>query len=186
MHTPTHTCASSKKPIPSPCNPESPISKLRVAFQPEHKSIEAPPLPEQRGPIDNNPVREELSGHGENPKIETRACQKHPRRKAALQRDWGQAANTSPTHHHRQLEVPAIWHVFWKAWVRSRRLGARWGPLPQPKVATDVDIPVRIRGRGEGGKENESEVGLKRREGGVIVSSRLGAAGRVFACVCVC
>lgn len=131
-------------------------------------------------------MREELSGHGENPKIDTRACQKHPRRKAALQREWGQAANTSPTHYHSQLQVPAFWHVFWKAWVRSMRLGARWGPLPQPKVATDVDIPVRIRGRGEGGKANESEVGMKRREGGVIVSWRLGAAGRVFACVCVC
>lgn len=79
--------------------------------------------------------------------------------------------------------MPAFWHVFWKAWVRSRRPGARWGPLPQPKVATDVDIPMRIR---RGGEENESEVGLKRREGGVIVSSRLGAAGRVFARVCVC
>lgn len=131
-------------------------------------------------------MREELSGHGENPKIDTRACQKQPRWKAALQREWGQAANTIPTHHHRQLEVPAFWHVFWKAWVRSKRLGARWGPLPQPKVATDVDIPEQIRGRGAGGKENESEVGMKRREGGVIVSSRLGAAGRVFARVCVC
>lgn len=40
---------------------------------------------------------------------------------------------------------------------------------------------MRIIGTGEVGKENESEVGMKRREGGVIVSSRLGAAGRVFA-----
>lgn len=38
---------------------------------------------------------------------------------------------------------------------------------------------MRIRGRGE--KGNEGEVGMKRREGGVIVSSRLGAAG----CVCL-
>lgn len=131
-------------------------------------------------------MREELSGHGENPKIDIRACQKHPRLKAALQRGWGQAANTSPIHYQRPLEVPAFWHVFWKAWVRSRGLRARWGPLPQPKVATDVDIPVRIIGKGEGGKENESEVGMKRRKGGVIVSSRLGAAGRVFTRVCAC
>lgn len=44
---------------------------------------------------------------------------------------------------------------------------------------------MRIRERGEGGKEDDSEVGMKRREGGVIVSSRLGAAGRVFASVCI-
>lgn len=44
---------------------------------------------------------------------------------------------------------------------------------------------MRIIERGEGGKENESKMGMKRREGGVIVSSRLGAAGRVFARVCI-
>lgn len=36
MHTPTHSCVPSNKPIPIPCNPESPISRLSVAFQPEH------------------------------------------------------------------------------------------------------------------------------------------------------
>lgn len=34
MHTPTHACTPSNKPIPIPYNPESPISKLSVAFQP--------------------------------------------------------------------------------------------------------------------------------------------------------
>lgn len=37
------------------------------------------------------------------------------------------------------------------------------------------------RGRGEA---NEREVDMKRRQGGVIVSSRLGAAGRVCQCEC--
>lgn len=36
MHTPTYTCAPSNKLIPISCNPESPISKLSMAFQPEH------------------------------------------------------------------------------------------------------------------------------------------------------
>lgn len=36
MHTPTYSFAASNKTIPISCNPESPISKLTVAFQPKH------------------------------------------------------------------------------------------------------------------------------------------------------
>lgn len=36
MHTPTYAYAPSNNPIPIPYNPESPTSKLSVAFQPEH------------------------------------------------------------------------------------------------------------------------------------------------------
>lgn len=59
------------------------------------------------------------------------------------------------------------------------------GTPSSTKVATDVDVPVRMRGRGDRRKENEIEVDVKRRQGGVTVSSRLGAAGRVFGRVCV-
>lgn len=45
---------------------------------------------------------------------------------------------------------------------------------------------MRIGETGEEGKQNESEVGMKRRKGGIILSWRLGAAGRVFARVYVC
>lgn len=45
---------------------------------------------------------------------------------------------------------------------------------------------MRIGETGEEGKQNESEVGMKRRRGGIILSWRLGADGRVFARVYVC
>lgn len=53
---------------------------------------------------------------------------KHPRRKAALQREWGQAANTIPTQYHSQLDMLAFRHVF----IES--VGSNW--KPQGKVGT--------------------------------------------------